>query len=117
MAEEGFIPYFILVRFDKDADLRDRLEDSLPLLRSALAECGAVEPVTSSYDGSAVTFLLEARADLQPQQIVSQLESPKSRKPSPLKTHDKVIVLALECGATLRLERADEWLRDRGVLG
>ena len=116
MADEGFIPYFVLVRFDKDADLRDRLEESLPLLRSALAECGSVEPVTSSYDGSAVTFLLEARADLQPTQIVSQLESPRSRRPSPLKLQDKVLVLAIECGVASKLERASDWLRERGVL-
>jgi hypothetical protein len=116
MTDEGFIPYFVLVRFDKDADLRDRLEDSLPLLRSALAECGSVEPVTSSYDGSAVAFLLEARANLQPGQILSQLQSPASRKPSPLKLHDKVLVLAIECGAASKLERATEWLGERGVL-
>ena len=116
MAEEGFIPYFILVRFDKDADMRDRLEESLPLLRSALAECGNVEPVTSSYDGSAVTFLLEARADLQPGQILSQLESPKSHRPSPLKLHDKVLILAIECAVASKLERAADWLGDHGVL-
>jgi hypothetical protein len=72
--------------------------------------------VTSSYDGSAVAFLLEARADLQPGQILAQLESPKSRRPSPLKVQDKVLVLAIECGAASRLERAADWLGEHGVL-
>ena len=116
MTDEGYIPYLVIVRFDKGDDLRDRLEESLPLLNSALAEFGDVEPVTSSYDGSAVTYLLEARPDLQPGQIVAQLQSPKSRRASPLKTHDKVLVVAVQCGIASRLERVTEWLRERDLL-
>jgi hypothetical protein len=116
MTEEGFIPYLVIVRFDKGEDLRDRLEESLPLMNSALAELGTVEPVTSSYDGSSVTYLLEARPDLQPAQIVAQLQSPKSRRTSPLKTHDKVLVVAVQCGVASRLERVTDWLNDRDLL-
>ena len=114
--DEGFIPYFVFVRFDKDEGLRDRLEDSLPHLRTALSELGEVQPVTSSYDGSAVTFLLEARPDIQPPQVVSQLEAPKSRRPSPLKTHDKVVVVAIQCAVASRLDPVTDWLRDRDLL-
>jgi len=116
VTEEGYIPYLVIVRFDKGDDLRDRLEESLPLMTSALAELGDVEPVTSSYDGSAVTYLLEARPDLQPGQIVAHLQSPKSRKASPLKTHDKVLVVAVECGVASRLERTTDWLREHELL-
>jgi hypothetical protein len=113
---EGFIPYLVLVRFDKGEDLRDRLEESLPLLRGALGEMGDVEPVTSSYDGSAGVYLLSARPDLQPRQVLAQLESPKSRRPSPLKTHDKVLIISLELGIASRLERITDWLRDHDSL-
>jgi hypothetical protein len=116
VTDEGYIPYLVIVRFDKGADLRDRLEESLPLMNSALAELGKVEPVTSSYDGSAVTFLLEARPDLQPGHIVAHLQSPKSRRASPLKTHDKVLVVAVECGTASKMERITDWLRERELL-
>jgi hypothetical protein len=116
VTDEGYIPYLVIVRFDKGDDLRDRLEESLPLLNSALAEFGDVEPVTSSYDGSAVTYLLEARPDVQPGQIVAQLQSPKSRRSSPLKTHDKVLVVAVQCGIASRMERITDWLRERELL-
>jgi hypothetical protein len=116
VTDEGYIPYLVIIRFDKGYDLRDRLEESLPLMNSALAELGAVEPVTSSYDGSMVTFLLEARPDLQPGHIVAQLQSPKSRKASPLKTHDKVLVVAVQCGIASRMEQITDWLRERELL-
>jgi len=116
VTDEGYIPYLVLVRFDKGDDLRDRIEESLPLMTSALGELGEVEPVTSSYDGSAVTYLLEARPDLQPGQIVAQLQSPKSRRASPLKIQDKVLVVAVQCGIASRLERITDWLRERELL-
>jgi hypothetical protein len=116
VTDEGYIPYLVIVRFDRGDDLRDRLEESLPLMTSALAELGEVEPVTSSYDGSAVTYLLEARPDLQPGEIVAQMQSPKSRRASPLKTHDKVLVVAVQCGIASRLERTTDWLRERELL-
>ena len=116
MTDEGYIPYLVIVRFDKGDDLRDRLEESLPLMNSALAELGEVEPVTSSYDGSAVTYLLEARPDLQPGHIVAQLQSPKSRRASPLKTHDKVLIVAVQCGIASKMERITDWLRERELL-
>jgi hypothetical protein len=116
VTDEGYIPYLVIVRFDKGNDLRDRVEESLPLMRSALAEFGNVEPVTSSYDGSMVIYLIEARPSFQPGQIVAQLESPKSRAPSPLKTHDKVLVVAVECGVASRLERVTDWLNEHELL-
>ena len=113
---ESFIPYLILIRFDKDEDLRDRLEESLPLLRAALADLGSTEPVMASYDGSAISYLLEARADMQPARILAQLQSSGSRRASPLKTHDKVLIVTLECGLASRLERVTDWLRDHDML-
>ena len=114
--EEGFIPYLVLVRFDKGQDLRDRLEESLLLLRSALGELGSAEPVLSSYDGSAVTYLLEARPDVSPDRILEQLQSPKSRRPSALKIHDKVLIVAIECGTAARMERITDWFREHDIL-
>jgi hypothetical protein len=116
VTDEGYIPYLVIIRFDKGYDLRDRLEESLSLMNSALAELGNVEPVTSSYDGSVVTYLLEARPDLQPGHIVAQLQSPKSRRASPLKTLDKVLVVAVQCGIASRMERITDWLRERELL-
>jgi hypothetical protein len=116
MDDSEFIPYLVLVRFDRGEDLRDRLEESLPLLRAALAEMGEVEPATTSYDGSAVSYLLAARPDYQPSRIVEQLQSPRSGRPAPLKTLDKALVLALECAAATRMERVTEWLRENGCL-
>jgi hypothetical protein len=43
VTDEGFIPYLVIVRFDKGEGLRDRLEESLPLMSSALAELGNVD--------------------------------------------------------------------------
>ena len=115
-SEEGFIPYLILLRLDRGNDLRDRLEESLPLLRATLAELGPVEPVMSAYDGSAVSFLLEARESIQPRHVLQQLQSPASRRTSPLKTHDKVLIVAIECGLAARMDRVTDWLRDHDTL-
>jgi hypothetical protein len=115
-SEEGFIPYLVLVRFDKGEDLRDRLEESLPILQEVLAEIGNVQPVLSSYDGSAASYLLAARADVQPRQVLEQLQSPRSRRGSPLKTLDKVLVVSIELGLVTRLERVTDWLTEHGIL-
>jgi hypothetical protein len=88
----------------------------LPLFRSALAEIGEVEPVTSSYDGSVVSYLLTAKPDHQPRRILEQLQSPRSGRASPLKTLDKALVLAVECGVATRMERITDWLRETGCL-
>jgi hypothetical protein len=116
MDDSEFIPYLILVRFDKGADLRDRLEESLPLFRGALAEIGEVEPVTFSHDGSVVSYLLAAKPEYQPRRILEQLQSSRSGRASPLKTHDKALVLAVECGVATRMERVTDWLRETGCL-
>ena len=115
-SEEGFIPYLIMLRFDRGDDLRDRLEESLPLLQATLAELGTVEPVMAAYDGSAVSYLLEARESIQPKHVLQQLTSPGSRRTSPLKTHDKVLIVAIECGLASRMERVTDWLRDHDTL-
>jgi hypothetical protein len=114
--DSGFIPYLVLIRFDKGEDLRDRLEESLPVLRAALAEIGEVEPVTTSYDGSAVSYLLAARPAFQPGRIIEHLQSTRLGRPSALKTHDKALVLALECAAATRMDRVTDWLRENGCL-
>jgi hypothetical protein len=114
--DDGFIPYLVLIRFDRGEDLRDRLHESLSLLQEALAELGAVEPVMSSYDGSAVAYLVAATATIQPQQVVTHLHSSKSNRPSPLKTHDKVLVISVEVGVATRMERITDWLREHDAL-
>ncbi len=116
MTDEGFIAYLVVVRFDKGDDLRDRVEESSPVLHDALKEIGGVEPVLSSYDGSTSVYLLSAPPDLQPWQVTEQLHSPKSRRPSPLKTLDKVLVLSLGIGVAHRLERVTDWLRTHDSL-
>lgn len=116
MSDEDFIPYLIVVRFDKDDDLKARVKESLPALHSALAELGAVEPAMSAYDGSMVAYLLEAKADLQPARIVDRLHSAASRRSSPLTGQDKVLVVALECGVAVRIERITDWLTQHGCL-
>jgi hypothetical protein len=88
----------------------------LQLLRTALAEMGDVEPVTTSYDGSAVSYLVTAKPDFQPHHMIEQLKSPRSGRPSPLKTLDKALVISLESGAATRMERVTEWLRENGCL-
>jgi hypothetical protein len=116
MDNAEFIPYLVLVRFDRGEDLRDRLEESLHLLRAALAEIGDVEPVMTSYDGSAVSFLVAAKPNFQPHRIVELLKTPRSGRPTPLKTLDRALVLSLECAAATRMERVTEWLRENGCL-
>jgi hypothetical protein len=54
--DEGFIPYLVLVRFDKDGgDLKRRLAESVPALKEALADMGKVQfvdNVVRRFDGS-----------------------------------------------------------------
>lgn len=114
--DEEFIPYLVLVCFDRGTDLRDRIEESLSPLLEALKELGNVQPVLSSYDGSAVSYLLATSAAVQPEQILEQLKSPKSRRASPLKTHDKVLVISLGPGLAQRMDRVTAWLSEYGLL-
>ena len=115
-SDDEFIPYFVLVQFDRGADLRDRLEESLPLLQAALAELGKVQPVASSYDGSMVTYMLAARPQLQPGHIEAQLQSPRSRQASPLKTNDRVVIVSVGVARASRIERLTAWLGEYGLL-
>jgi hypothetical protein len=106
----------LLIRFDRGEDLRDRLEESLTLLQATLAALGKVEPVMASYDGSVVSYLLEARQSIQPEHVLQQLQSPGPRRTAALKTHDKVLVVALECGLAARMERVTDWLSEHEIL-
>jgi hypothetical protein len=114
--DEEFIAYLVLVCFDRGTDLRDRIEESLPLLLEALKEIGKVQPATASYDGSAVAYLLATPANVQPERVLEQLKSPSSRRVSPLKTHDKVLVVSIGPGLAQRLERVTDWLSEYGLL-
>ena len=116
MSEDAFIPYIVVIRFDKDDGLKERLERSLPLVQAALAELGEVEPLASSYDGSCVTYLLAADGDVQPRKLLEQLHSPRSRRPSGLTGQDKVFIASLNAGVANRLERATAWLRECDLL-
>ena len=114
--DEDFIPYLVLVCFDRGTDLRDRIEESLPLLLEALKEIGNVQPAMSSYDGSTVSYLISTSATVQPGRVLEQLKSPKSRRDSPLKTHDRVLVISVGPGLAQRLERVTDWLGEHGLL-
>lgn len=114
--DEDFIAYLVLVCFDRGTDLRDRIEESLPLLQDALKEIGDVLPTMSSYDGSAVSYLISTSAAVQPERVLEQLKSPKSRRASPLKTHDRVLVISIGPGLAQRMERVTEWLSEYGLL-
>lgn len=117
-ADEGFIPYLVLVRFDKDGeDLKRRLAESVPVLKEALAEIGKSQFVEMSYDGSMVAFLVAANPRFENVlQVHSQLQSPRSGKFSALVNHDKVLVVTLETGTASRLERTTSWLREFEIL-
>jgi hypothetical protein len=114
--DEEFIPYLVLVCFDRGADLRDRIEESLPLLQEAMKEIGTVQPAMSSYDGSAVSYLVATAATVQPEHILERLKSPRAHRGSPLKTHDRVLVISIGPGLAQRMERVTEWLSEYGLL-
>ncbi len=116
--DDGFIPYLVLVRFDKDGDdLRRRLTESVPVLKDALADIGKVQFVEMSYDGSMVAFLVAANPRFESVlQVQSHLQSPRSGRSSALVDHDKVLVVSLETGTASRLERTTSWLREFELL-
>jgi hypothetical protein len=117
-AEEGFIPYLVLVRFDKDGDdLRRRLAESVPVLKDSLGDIGKVQFVEMSYDGSMVAFLVAANPRFENVlQVQSHLQSPRSGRSSALVTADKLLVVTLETGTAARLERTTSWLREFELL-
>ena len=90
--DDEFIPYLVLVRFDKDGeDLKKRLAESVPVLKESLADMGKVQFVEMSYDGSMVTFLVAANPRFEDVlQVQLQLRSPRSGRSSALAIHDKV---------------------------
>jgi hypothetical protein len=116
--DDGFIPYLVLVRFDKDGDdLRRRLAESVPVLKEGLADIGKVQFVEMSYDGSMVAFLVAANPRFENVlQVQSHLQSPRSGRSSALVNHDKVLVVSLETGTASRLERTTSWLREFEIL-
>jgi len=116
VSDEGFIAYLVLVRFDKGDDLRDRVSESLTALQDVLKEIGDVVPVMSSYDGSAVAYMLSTTPELQPWQITEQLQTPKSRRGSPLKTLDKVLVISIGLGIAQRMDHINDWLQTHDSL-
>jgi hypothetical protein len=113
---EDFIAYLIMIGFDRGTDLRDRIEESLPLLQESLKDIGKVQPAMSSYDGSVVSYLVAASAAVQPEQILEQLRSAKPRRGSPLRTHDRVLVISVGPGLAQRIERVTDWLSEYGLL-
>ena len=116
--DEAFIPYLVLVRFDKDGgDLKRRLAESVPALKDALADLGKVQFVEMSYDGSMAAFLVAANPRFEDVlQVQAHLQSPRTGKSSALVVHDKVLVVTLETGTASRMERTTSWLREFGLL-
>ena len=117
-SDQEFIPYLVLVRFAKgdEADLRERVKESLPLMGSALAEIGTVHQALLSYDGSVAAYFLAANGDVKASRVIEQLQSPRSRTSSPLQIRDQVLVISVETGIAHRLERAEDWLNKYGLL-
>ena len=116
--DEVFIPYLVLVRFDKDGgDLKKRLAESVPVLKEELATIGKVQFVEMSYDGSMVAFLVAANPRFDSVlQVQSHLQSPRSGGSSALVAHDKILVVTLETGTASRMERTTSWLREFDLL-
>ena len=116
--DEVFIPYLVLVRFDKDGgDLKKRLAEAVPVLKEALAAIGKVQFVEMSYDGSLVAFLVAANPRFESVlQVQSHLQSPRSGRSSALVPHDKTLVITLETGTASRMERTTSWLREFDLL-
>lgn len=116
--DEAFIPYLVLVRFDKDGgDLKKRLAESVPVLKEELAAVGKVQFVEMSYDGSMVAFLVAANPRFESVlQVQSHLQSPRSGRSSALVAHDKILVVTLETGTASRMERTTSWLREFDLL-
>jgi hypothetical protein len=117
--DEAFIPYLVLVRFDKDrGDLKKRLAESVPVLKEALADMGKVQFVEMSYDGSMVAFLVAANPRFENVlQVQSHLQSPpRSGRSSALLPDDKILVVTLETGTASRMERTTSWLREFELL-
>jgi hypothetical protein len=117
-AEEDFIPYLVIVRFDKDGgELKTRLAESVPVLREVLAEMGTVQFVEMAYDGSMVAFLVAANPRFEDVlQVQEHLQLPRSRRSSPVIPHDKILVLSIETGTASRMERTTSWLRECNLL-
>jgi hypothetical protein len=117
-SDDEFIPYLVLVRFDKDGkDLKQRLAESVPVLKEGLSDMGKVQFVEMSYDGSMVAFLVAANPRFDTVlQVQSHLQSPRSGRSSALIGHDKVLVVSLETGTASRMERTTSWLREFGLL-
>lgn len=116
--DEEFIPYLVLVRFDKDGeDLKKRLAESVPVLKDSLADMGKVQFVEMSYDGSMVAFLVAASSRFENVlQVQLHLQSPRSGRSSALVIHDKILIVTLETGTASRMERTTSWLREFGLL-
>jgi hypothetical protein len=116
--EEEFIPYLVLVRFDKgDAGSAARIAESLPPFLATLEEMGRVQRVEMSYDGSVVAFLVAAATRFEDTlQVMNHVRSPRSHKSSGLVGHDKVLVLEVHMGSASRLERVTGWLNEYGML-
>ena len=116
--DEGFIPYLVLVRFDKDGgDLKKRLAESVPVLKDALADMGKVQFVEMSYDGSMVAFLVAANPRFENVlQVQSQLQSSSAGRTPALVINDKILVVTLETGTASRMERTSSWLREFDLL-
>jgi hypothetical protein len=116
--EESYIPYLVLVRFDKDGgDLKARVMQSAPVLKDVLTEIGKVQSVEMAYDGSMVAYLVAADPRFtDPLHVKSYLHAPSARRSSPLISQDKVLVVSIELGSASRLERVTSWLRECDLL-
>jgi len=116
--QESYIPYLVLVRFDKDGgDLKTRVMQSAPVLKDVLAEIGRVQAVEMAYDGSMVAYLVAADPRFTDAlHLNSYLHAPSARRSSPLISQDKVLVVSIDWGSASRLERVTSWLREYDLL-
>lgn len=111
--EQESTPFLIIVRFDKDSDIRSRVIQSGPLVTAAIKELGPFQTVSVSYDGSMVAFMVSSA--LSAEQIYRHLQAPRSGRGSGLGMVDEVAVLPLDRGWVVNMSKVRDWLGKHAV--
>jgi hypothetical protein len=106
--DEAARPYVVIVKFDKEADLRGRLMESAGPFVTSLKELGPTQQIAMSYDGSMCAYLVMAKGDKR--FVFARLEAPASRKGSGLRIHDCIAIFDIADGFVPYFSRCEDWL-------